>query len=132
MSRVFLTGATGFLGMEVLARLLERTSHEVLCLVRARDDAGARERLDGVPIAWKPPSTWRISPVIARAWSERRKQTVLATGPASSVSHPSGACFAHASASCEKPGMPRAAIVPIGPALTRLTRTPRGPRSRAR
>jgi long-chain acyl-CoA synthetase len=48
VSRVFLTGATGFLGMEVLARLLERTSHEVLCLVRARDDAGARERLDGV------------------------------------------------------------------------------------
>jgi long-chain acyl-CoA synthetase len=48
MSRVFLTGATGFLGMEVLARLLERTDHEILCLVRGRDDAAARERLDGV------------------------------------------------------------------------------------
>ena len=86
----------------------------------------------GVPIAWKPPSTWRISPVIARARSESRKQTAPATGPASSVSQPSGACFCHASASCAKPGMPRAAIVPSGPALTRFTRTPRGPRSRAR
>ena len=26
----------------------------------------------GVPIAWKPPSTWRISPVVARARSESR------------------------------------------------------------
>ena len=45
---VFLTGATGFLGMEVLARLLERGDDEVLCLVRAPDDAAAQERLDGV------------------------------------------------------------------------------------
>jgi thioester reductase-like protein len=28
MSRVLLTGATGFLGMEVLARLLERTDRD--------------------------------------------------------------------------------------------------------
>ena len=48
MSRVLLTGATGFLGMEVLARLLERTEREVLCVVRARDEAGAEARLDGV------------------------------------------------------------------------------------
>jgi len=34
--------------MEVLARLLERTDHEVLCLVRAADQAAAQERLDGV------------------------------------------------------------------------------------
>ena len=46
-SQVLLTGATGFLGMEVLARLLER-GDEVLCLVRAPDDEAARERLDGV------------------------------------------------------------------------------------
>ena len=32
---VFLTGATGFLGMEVLARLLEAGDREVLALVRA-------------------------------------------------------------------------------------------------
>jgi nucleoside-diphosphate-sugar epimerase len=48
MSRVLLTGATGFLGMEVLARLLERTDRDVLCLVRARDQAAAEARLDGV------------------------------------------------------------------------------------
>ena len=33
--RVFLTGATGFVGMEVLARYLERGSRPVTCLVRA-------------------------------------------------------------------------------------------------
>jgi len=48
MSRVLLTGATGFLGMEVLARLLERTDREVLCLVRARDAEAAEARLDSV------------------------------------------------------------------------------------
>ena len=42
----------------------------------------------GAPIAWKPPSTWRISPVITRARSESRKQTAPATGPASSVDQP--------------------------------------------
>ena len=45
---ILLTGATGFLGMEVLARLLERTDHEVLCLVRAEDRSAAQERLDRV------------------------------------------------------------------------------------
>lgn len=50
MSRppVLLTGATGFLGMEVLARLLERDDRDVVCLVRAADEPAARERLDGV------------------------------------------------------------------------------------
>jgi thioester reductase-like protein len=45
---VFLTGATGFLGMEVLARLLEAGDREVVCLVRAADDAAADDRLHGV------------------------------------------------------------------------------------
>jgi len=45
---ILLTGATGFLGMEVLARLLERTDHDVLCLVRADDAAAAEARLDDV------------------------------------------------------------------------------------
>jgi thioester reductase-like protein len=45
---VFLTGATGFLGMEVLARLLEKGDREVIALVRASDDAAAQERLEGV------------------------------------------------------------------------------------
>ena len=46
---VFLTGATGFLGMEVLARLLERGDREVLALVRAPTTTPRAEaRLDGV------------------------------------------------------------------------------------
>ena len=45
---IVLTGATGFLGMELLVRLLEQRDRRVVCLVRAADDAAARARLDGV------------------------------------------------------------------------------------
>jgi thioester reductase-like protein len=45
---VLLTGATGFVGMEVLARYLERSDRDVVCLVRARDDSAASERLESV------------------------------------------------------------------------------------
>jgi thioester reductase-like protein len=45
---IFLTGATGFLGMELLARYLERTDRHVYALVRAGEEAGAAERLRGV------------------------------------------------------------------------------------
>jgi len=45
---ILLTGATGFLGMEVLARLLEHDDREVLALVRAADTAAAEARIDGV------------------------------------------------------------------------------------
>ena len=44
-SPLLLTGATGFLGMELLARYLERTDRTVFALVRARDDAEAQARL---------------------------------------------------------------------------------------
>jgi thioester reductase-like protein len=47
-SPVFLTGATGFLGMEVLARLLDAGDREVIALIRASDDAAAEDRLHGV------------------------------------------------------------------------------------
>jgi long-chain acyl-CoA synthetase len=57
---VFLTGGTGFLGMEVIARLLERGDREVLALVRAPDQAAAEERLDGVLAKlWRDPSPYR-------------------------------------------------------------------------
>jgi thioester reductase-like protein len=46
--RVFLTGATGFVGMEVLVRYLERGSRSVTCLVRAESDDAARARLDKI------------------------------------------------------------------------------------
>jgi long-chain acyl-CoA synthetase len=42
---LLLTGATGFLGMELLTRYLERTERTVYALVRARDDAQAQARL---------------------------------------------------------------------------------------
>jgi len=57
---VFLTGATGFLGMEVLARLLEEGDREVLALIRASDDAAAEARLDDVLLTlWDDPSPYR-------------------------------------------------------------------------
>ncbi|MGA2925083.1 MAG: SDR family oxidoreductase [Solirubrobacteraceae bacterium] len=45
---VLLTGATGFVGMELLARYLERGQRNVVAVVRARDDEAARGRLDAV------------------------------------------------------------------------------------
>ena len=45
-SPMFLTGATGFVGMELLARYLERTDRRVYALVRGADDADAQKRLD--------------------------------------------------------------------------------------
>src|SRR5437868_922868 len=44
---LLLTGATGFLGGEVLARLVERSpDRDIITLVRADDAAGAQARLD--------------------------------------------------------------------------------------
>jgi thioester reductase-like protein len=45
---VLLTGATGFVGMELLARYLERSQRRVITLVRADGSDGARARVDGV------------------------------------------------------------------------------------
>jgi thioester reductase-like protein len=42
---VLITGATGFIGMEILARFLQRTERPVYALVRARDDDEAEARL---------------------------------------------------------------------------------------
>jgi len=59
-SPVFLTGATGFLGMEVMARLLEKGDRDVIALVRAADDAGAQERLDGILAKlWRDPARYQ-------------------------------------------------------------------------
>jgi thioester reductase-like protein len=49
MSRaILLTGATGFLGMDTLACLLERGDDEIVLVVRAADAGAAQNRLDGV------------------------------------------------------------------------------------
>jgi thioester reductase-like protein len=45
---VLLTGTTGFVGMELLARCLERTDRPVVAIVRAPSDQAARGRLDAV------------------------------------------------------------------------------------
>ncbi len=45
---VLLTGATGFVGMELLARYLERGERRVVALVRAADDEAAGARVDEV------------------------------------------------------------------------------------
>jgi thioester reductase-like protein len=45
MGDVLLTGATGFVGQELLARLLERGDCHVHALVRAEDDRSAAGRL---------------------------------------------------------------------------------------
>ena len=57
---VFLTGATGFLGMQVMARILESGDREVLALVRAADATSAQERLDDVLAKlWRDPAPYR-------------------------------------------------------------------------
>jgi thioester reductase-like protein len=43
---VLLTGATGFVGMELLVRLIDETDRDVVALVRADDDDHAGERID--------------------------------------------------------------------------------------
>jgi thioester reductase-like protein len=43
--RIFLTGATGFLGVYLLQELLEQTNADIYCLVRAFDRTSATERL---------------------------------------------------------------------------------------
>ncbi|HEY1715028.1 MAG TPA: SDR family oxidoreductase [Solirubrobacteraceae bacterium] len=45
---VLLTGSTGFVGMELLARYLQRGDRTVVTLVRAEDQAGAQARVDAV------------------------------------------------------------------------------------
>ncbi len=45
---ILLTGATGFLGMETLARLIDRGERQIIALVRADDHDQARRRVAGV------------------------------------------------------------------------------------
>jgi amino acid adenylation domain-containing protein/thioester reductase-like protein len=50
--RIVLTGATGFLGAHLLAELHASLDAEIVCLVRAEDDAAARERLRRSVVEW--------------------------------------------------------------------------------
>jgi thioester reductase-like protein len=62
---ILLTGATGFLGMDALARLIERDADQIVVLVRARDDADASARLEGVlaRLYDQPPASLRVTAV---------------------------------------------------------------------
>jgi thioester reductase-like protein len=60
---VFLTGATGFLGVHLLAELLAATGARVHCLVRAADAAAGRARLEQAlrdHALWTPEHAHRI------------------------------------------------------------------------
>ncbi len=45
---ILITGVTGFVGMEVMARFLQRSRRHIFALIRARNDADARQRLRAV------------------------------------------------------------------------------------
>jgi long-chain acyl-CoA synthetase len=49
---IFLTGATGFLGSRIARLILESSDHQLAVLVRGKDDADARRRLDRVWYGW--------------------------------------------------------------------------------
>ena len=51
---LLLTGATGFLGSRLLAELLRQSDQPLQCLVRARDQAHGRQRLDAALAPWLP------------------------------------------------------------------------------
>ncbi|SHF01502.1 non-ribosomal peptide synthetase [Streptoalloteichus hindustanus] len=65
--RVLLTGATGFLGAFLLRELLDRTSAEVVCLVRAAGEAEAAARLRATLARYRlgdDAATARITPLV--------------------------------------------------------------------
>jgi thioester reductase-like protein len=64
---ILLTGATGFLGMELLARLLERTEKTVFALIRGADDEEADARLmDSARAVVREPERFRERLVAVR------------------------------------------------------------------
>ncbi len=57
---VLLTGVTGFVGSEILYELLARSDAQVNCLVRARDDAEANQRLRAVVTRMLGEGGWEV------------------------------------------------------------------------
>src|SRR5439155_22252501 len=82
---------------------------------------GRGARRSYAPMAWKPPSTWSISPVVAGNQSDIRATQAWATGSGLVTLQPSGARSAQTSSNVLKPSMLRAATVGRGPAHRRLT-----------
>ena len=52
MGMILLTGGTGFLGSRIARLLLESTDHRLAVLVRGKDEADARRRLDRMWSDW--------------------------------------------------------------------------------
>ncbi|REC64350.1 thioester reductase [Chryseobacterium pennae] len=67
-SVIFLTGVTGFVGIHLVQELLDTTSADIYCLVRAQDDFQAKEKIDRCykqfAIPQKEEQQSRIIPVI--------------------------------------------------------------------
>lgn len=53
MSKVLLTGATGFLGTHIASRLIKETDHDIVALVRAADKETAIRRLSRAWVDWQ-------------------------------------------------------------------------------
>ena len=78
---VLITGTTGFVGMELLVRVLDQTDRDVVALVRAADDDAAAARIDTLlrmilPPEQRPAARRRVlarcgRPRVARAGAER-------------------------------------------------------------
>ncbi|AOX00331.1 hypothetical protein BJP34_13485 [Moorena producens PAL-8-15-08-1] len=74
IERIFLTGATGFLGIHLLSELLTTTDATVYCLVRADNRDAGKERLKNKLEAtglWRENFTSRIIPIIGDLGTSR-------------------------------------------------------------
>ena len=90
-----------------------RVRHDVVLRARSggrhRDGRGHRPltaagRSGLLPIAWTPPSTWIISPVVAGNQSDSSAQQARAVGSASRTSQPSGARSSQVPRTSRTPG----------------------------
>jgi|GEM_PF-508008 len=66
-TKIFLTGATGFVGAFLLDELLRRTQADIYCLVRSTDINSAKQKLQNhleSYLLWNPSFSTRIIPVI--------------------------------------------------------------------